>query len=191
MLKRLLQWDRDTFLYLNSLGVEGYDSFWSIATNITSWIPIYIFFFILLFLKFPKKQAALMTTTTILLLFFILLVVDQTKDLVARLRPNNDEEINAVIRILKTPVGFSFFSGHASTSFAITTLIVLFLRKKIKWIWIFYLWPIIFSFSRIYVGVHYPLDIIAGAVFGIFMAFISYYLYYKFIAPYLRLDHLV
>jgi len=191
MLKRLLQWDRDTFLYLNSLGIEDYDSFWSVATNITTWIPIYVVFFILLFIKYPKKQASLMATTTVLSLFFVLLIVDQTKDLVSRLRPNNDEEINAVIRILKTPVGFSFFSGHAATSFAITTLIVLFLRKKIKWIWIFYLWPIIFSFSRIYVGVHYPLDIIAGAAFGLVTAFLFYFLYYKFIAPYLRLAHLV
>lgn len=191
MLKRLLQWDRDTFMYLNSLGAEDYDSFWSIATNITSWIPVYIFFFILLFLKYPKKHASLMASTTILLLFFVLLMVDQTKDLVARLRPNNDEEINGLIRILKTPVGFSFFSGHAATSFAITTLIVLFLSKKIKWIWIFYLWPLIFSFSRIYVGVHYPLDIIAGAVFGVVTAFLFYVVYNKFIAPYLRLSHLV
>lgn len=191
MLKRLLQWDRDTFMYLNSLGVEDYDSFWSLATNITSWIPVYIFFFVLLFVNYQKKQASYMATTTILLLFFVLFVVNQTKDLVARLRPNNDEEINAVIRILKTPVGFSFFSGHAATSFAITTLIVLFLRKKIKWIWIFYLWPLIFSFSRIYVGVHYPLDIIAGAVFGVVTAFLFYGAYNKFIVPYSRLGHLV
>ncbi len=191
MFKRLLQWDRDTFLYLNGLGIESYDGFWTFVTNIANWIPIYIVFFILLYVKYPKKQASVMATTTVLLLFFILFVVDQTKDLVARLRPNNDEEINSLIRILKTPVGFSFFSGHAATSFAITTLIVLFLRKKIKWIWIFYLWPMIFSFSRIYVGVHYPLDIIAGAAFGIATAFLFYFLYNKFIAPYLRLAHLV
>jgi undecaprenyl-diphosphatase len=187
LLDRLLLWDRETFLYLNSLGVEDYDIFWSVATNINTWIPLFLLFLILVIAKFPKKEASFITTTILLLLGFVLLVMNLTKDFVERLRPNNNAEINTVIRILKSPEGYSFFSGHAATSFAITTLIVLFLRKKIRWVWIFYLWPLVFSFSRIYVGVHYPSDIVAGAFFGLLSAFLFYALYKRFIVPYLLL----
>ncbi|MGY8915678.1 MAG: phosphatase PAP2 family protein [Flavobacteriales bacterium] len=108
-----------------------------------------------------------------------------TKEFVARLRPNNNEEINTIIRILRSPTGYSFFSGHASSSFSITTLVFLFLRPKFKWAWVFYIWPLLFTFSRIYVGVHYPVDILVGAMVGILSALMFYKLHQRFIIPYL------
>ena len=51
MLKRLLEWDRDTFVYLNNLGIEEYDQFWSIITNFQFWIPLFLLFIFLIFLK--------------------------------------------------------------------------------------------------------------------------------------------
>ncbi len=184
MLKELLDWDRETFIYLNSLGIEEYDTFWSLATNISSWIPLFILFFLLLIWKYPRREALLMGLSVVILLLFILLLTDFTKEWVARLRPNNDETVNTLIRILRSPAGYSFYSGHAASSFSITTLVVLFLRKKLPWAWLFYGWPLIFSFSRIYVGVHYPIDIITGAMVGILGALLFYKAYDRFIAPY-------
>ncbi|WP_297765717.1 phosphatase PAP2 family protein [uncultured Muriicola sp.] len=191
MWERLLQWDRDTFIYLNSLGIEEYDGFWSLVTHTTTWIPLFILFFLLLLLKYPKKEAIAMILMTVLLFGFVMVFMDLTKNLIARLRPNNNEEISAFIRILINPIDYSFFSGHAANSFAITTLIVLFLRKKLRWVYIFYLWPLLFSLSRIYVGVHYPLDLIAGALVGLLMAVSFYKIYHLFIVPYLGLDRLL
>lgn len=187
MWERLLQWDRDTFIYLNSLGIEEYDWFWSLATHITTWIPLFILFFLLLLLKYPRKEALSMILMTLLLVGFVLGLMELTKTLIARLRPNNNEEISTFIRILIRPNDFSFFSGHASSSFAITTLIVLFLRKKLRWVYIFYLWPLLFSISRIYVGVHYPLDLIVGALVGLLLAISFYKIFNRFIVPYLAL----
>ncbi len=188
MWERLLQWDRDTFIYLNSLGIEEYDGFWSLVTHTTTWIPLFILFFLLLLLKFPKKEAIAKILMTVLLFGFVIAFMGITKNLIARLRPNNNEEISALIRILVYPNDYSFFSGHAASSFAITTLIVLFLRKKLRWVYLFYLWPLLFSLSRIYVGVHYPLDLIVGAVVGLLMAVTFYRIYLRFIIPYLGLD---
>jgi undecaprenyl-diphosphatase len=112
-----------------------------------------------------------------------------TKDAVGRLRPNNDVEINTLIRILKSPDNYSFFSGHAAGSFGITMIIVLFLRKRIKWVWIFFIWPFLFAFSRIYVGVHYPIDIIVGTLVGLLYAMLFYRLYTKVIAPRILSGH--
>lgn len=187
MLEKLLQWDRETLIYLNSLGIEEYDLFWSTVTNIYTWIPLFLFFFVLIFWKFPRREAIYTTLTVLLLIGFVLLATDLTKGLIGRLRPNNDEDVNLLIRVLHNPSSFSFFSGHASSSFSITTLIVLFLRKKVKWSIIFYIWPLLFALSRIYVGVHYPIDIMVGAVFGVLSAFAFYNLYKGVIVPYLGL----
>ena len=131
-----------------------------------------------------------MILMTVLLFGFVMAFMEITKNLIARLRPNNNEEISALIRILISPDDYSFFSGHAANSFAITTLIVLFLRKKLKWVYLFYLWPLLFSLSRIYVGVHYPLDLIVGTVVGLLMAVTFYRIYLRFIIPYLGLNRL-
>ncbi|NJB36013.1 MULTISPECIES: phosphatase PAP2 family protein [Flavobacteriaceae] len=174
MLEKLLEWDRDVFVYLNGLGVDRYDGFWSAITDIKTWTPLFIFFFILMFLKYDKKEAFLKTITVLLLVLFITTVTDLTKETVARLRPNNDEAINTIIRILRKPSDYSFFSGHASSSFSITTLVFLFLRKFYNWTILFYIWPILFCFSRIFVGVHFPIDILVGALVGTFSAWLFY-----------------
>ena len=77
-----------------------------------------------------------------------------------------------MISRLKTSYGFS---GHASTSFAVTTLVFLFLRKNKGWLSMLFIWPLLFSFSRIYVGVHFPSDLLVGAFVGTLLAFGAYW----------------
>ena len=189
MLEKLLKWDRDTFVYLNGLGIEKYDVFWATVTNISTWIPLFFLFLILFYLKFSKKEAFYKFLTVLGLAIFITVITHLTKISVARLRPNNTEEINALIRIIKTPTDYSFFSGHASSSFSITMLVFLFLRKKVKWAILFFIWPILFAMSRIYVGVQFPIDIIVGMVVGLLSGWLFYWLYQRFIAPYSASDH--
>ena len=185
MLEQLLRWDRETFIYLNNLGIEEFDVFWSTVTKIPTWTPLMLLFGFLFFKKYPKKQALACIVTILVMLLFVLTLTDLTKEVVARLRPNNDAEINTLIRILRSPTGYSFFSGHASSSCAITTLVFLFLRKRIAWAVLFFIWPVLFALSRIYVGVHYPIDIIVGALVGVFSAGLFYRLYQRLILPYL------
>lgn len=189
MLDKILQWDREAFVYLNSLGIEQYDMFWSTVTKFPPWIPLFVLIISLFFIKFSKREALFMILTLLMMVFFVSTLTDLTKNVVARLRPNNDEEINTLIRILRSPSGFSFFSGHASSSFSVITFVVLFLRHHFKWIYLFYIWPILFAMSRIYVGVHFPIDLMVGASVGIFSAWMFYKLYGLLISPYLKLNH--
>lgn len=187
MLDKILQWDREAFVYLNSLGIEQYDFFWSTVTKYPPWIPLFVLFFTLFFVKFSKREAYFMILTLLVMVFFVTTLTDLTKHVVARIRPNNNEELNTLIRILRSPTGFSFFSGHASASFSVTTLVVLLLRHRFKWAYFFYIWPVLFAMSRIYLGVHFPLDIIVGALVGICSAWLFYTLYHLLILPYLGL----
>ena len=184
MWQKLLQWDRDTFIYLNGLGTDTYDAFWSTVTHISTWIPLFILFIALLYWKFPKREATHKVLTVLTLLVFVLILTYLTKVSVGRLRPNNVSELSSLIRILHTPSDYSFFSGHASSSFSLTVLMYLFLRKHIVWAIVLFIWPVLFAMSRIYVGVHYPLDIIVGAFVGTVFGVIFFKSYNRFILPY-------
>jgi len=96
-----------------------------------------------------------------------LFLTEITKDFVGRLRPNNVGHFNGLIWVLQKPTTFSFFSGHASSSFAITAFVFLSIHKFNKWIFLIWLWAIIFALSRIYVGVYYPSDILAGLLIAL------------------------
>lgn len=174
MLEKLLEWDRETFIYLNNLGVDDYDRFWITITTISTWIPLFLVFIGLLIYKYGTKQGLFKTLTIVAMVLFVLVLSALTKEWVARLRPNNDTEVNMLIRILQSPNDYSFFSGHAASSFSITTLVFLFLRKKMAWTWLFFLWPVLFTSSRIFVGVHFPIDIIVGILVGVSSAILFY-----------------
>lgn len=183
MWEQLLQWDREALIYLNNLGTEEFDGFWSLITHIVTWIPLFLLFILLFFIGTPKRKALLQVGWVVTLAIFILLLTDLTKHFVARLRPNNDTAVQTMIRIVKNPLDYSFFSGHAASSFAITVLVVLLLRKKYPWTYMFFLWPMLFASSRIYVGVHFPSDILVGALVGTSSAMLFYSIFKKHIAP--------
>lgn len=185
MLEKLLQWDRDVLIYLNNLGSEPFDTIWLTLTKFTSWIPLFLLLITLIFLKNPPKIAAKKMLWFTLMILSIVKLIFLTKDTVARLRPNNDLAIADEIRTLLSPQDYSFFSGHASASFCISTLAVLFLRKDFKWIYLLFLWPIVFSYSRIYLGIHYPIDIFTGVIVGCTWALLFWWGYRKIKVPYL------
>ncbi|HIB36469.1 phosphatase PAP2 family protein [Mesonia sp.] len=182
MFEQLKEWDRELFIYLNGLGIERLDSFWIFITQEENWIPLYLIFIILIFLAYKKKQAFIVLIGFLCSFLVTFGVTRIIKASVARVRPNNVESLQEVIRILQEPTYYSFVSGHTSTSMAITTFMVLILRHRYKWVYIFYLWPILFATSRVYVGVHYPSDLAAGAFVGVIIAIIIYKICKKMLA---------
>ncbi len=179
MLEKLQEWDRQLFVFLNNLGIERYDTFWIFVTNPSHWIPLYILFFALFFIAYNWKKAVFTSLFLLASVFTTWGFTNLVKGFFTRLRPNNNPDLADLIRVLQEPTNYSFFSGHSSTSFCATTFVVLALRDKWKWIYIAYIWPFIFVLSRIYVGVHYPGDILVGMIVGILMAILFHKLYLK------------
>ncbi len=173
--EKLIDADKNLFIYLNGLGNENWDSFWMAVTNAQSWIPLFVLFLYLIYRFLGWKKTMALVILVALMITFSDQFANLIKYSVGRLRPNRDPEINTFIRILKNNRSFSFFSAHAGTSMAVTTFIYFTLREKISYAWLFFIWPIFFAYSRIYVGVHFPLDIFAGAIFG----FLTGLLFYK------------
>jgi undecaprenyl-diphosphatase len=166
---------------LNGLGSETYDGLWLFITKQSNWTP---FFLILLYLVY-KKLGTKPTLTLLLFVALLLLVSDQTCNLFKycfqRLRPCNNPEIKSVIRIVKSSDTFSFFSGHAANSMATMTFLFFLLKKYYRYAFLLFLFPLIFAYSRIYLGLHYPLDIVTGYLFGAIFGFVFYQLYQKYV----------
>lgn len=97
-----------------------------------------------------------------------------------RLRPCNTEGVVEQLRYFTyKPGGYSFYSGHASLSMTIAVFIFLLLRRHYKYIFLFFGFPLFFGYSRIYLGVHYPLDIFTGYMAGIFFGTLFYFIQKK------------
>ena len=177
MLEKILSLDTELFVYLNGLGSDTFDGLWLFITKQYSWIPLFLLLLYLIYNKLGAKQSVY------LFLFVVILLVltDQTANLFKngfqRLRPCNNPEINSFVRIVQSRNSFSFFSGHATSSMAVATFLYLIFKKDFKYFWLLFLWPLIFAYSRIYLGLHYPLDIISGYFCGALFAFLMFKFY--------------
>ena len=177
MLEKILSLDTELFVYLNGLGSETFDGFWLMITKQTSWIPLFLFLLYLIYTKLGTKQTLYLMLFVAILLVFTDQIANVFKNGFQRLRPCNNPEINSFIRIVQSRNSFSFFSGHATSSMAVTTFLYLIFRKDFKYFWLLFLWPLIFAYSRIYLGLHYPLDIISGYLCGAILAFLMFKFY--------------
>ena len=121
----------------------------------------------------------------LLIIAILILITDQVTNFFKysfeRLRPCNDEEVKGVIRLVKTSDSYSFFSGHAANSMASMTFLFFFLKNKFRFSYLLFIFPIIFAYSRIYLGLHFPTDILTGYAFGATFGFIFYKIYQKYI----------
>ena len=174
MLSFLRYWDQDLLVWLNNLGNEPYDAFWIFVTQIESWTPLFLYFIGVVLYYHKGKKGAILLLGGIVIFLVTLAITDLTKTYVARIRPNNLDSLSSVIRVLKNPTSYSFFSGHASSSFCIVVFLVLCVRNFNHWVYLAFIWPVLFAASRIYVGVHYPSDIVVGAVVGSILAVFGY-----------------
>jgi undecaprenyl-diphosphatase len=176
------QLDTHLFLIINGLYSPFFDNFMLLVSGKIIWIPLYASVLYVL-IKNWKIEAIW------LILAFILCIVisDQfasgfLKNTVKRLRPSSVDELSGVIHLVKGYLGggkYGFASSHASNSFGFAMLSALILRRKNYTIAIFS-WAIVVGYSRIYLGAHYPLDVLGGAAIGITAAYLCKWLLLKF-----------
>lgn len=170
--------DQQLLLFLNAQNSPFWDQVMHAISGKVIWAPLYLA--ILLYLGFRHKRKFL-----IILLFIILAVTlaDQVsvqlfKNVFHRLRPCNEPALQGMIHLFKGECGgkYGFVSSHASNSFNVALLSLMFIKKRWYTISII-LWALIIGYSRIYLGVHYPGDVICGSIVGAFIGWGVYKLY--------------
>ena len=174
MLDQLLQYDKELFLFLNNLGTPVWDNFWLVVTNKFTFIPLYAFLLYIVYKRFGLKVLLLIMVVVAVMITFTDQVTNLFKYIIAkRPRPCREEEIQGAVRFIAERCGrYGFFSGHSSNSMAAAVFAGLLLKtyyKKLIFILLF--WSALVAYSRIYIGVHYPLDIICGMTFGALSGF--------------------
>lgn len=177
MIEKLLHYDTELFVFLNNLGSPKWDNFWLIVTNkfyFGSFLGLLLFY--LFYQKFGWKALLLLIVMVALMITFTDQMTNVFKRTFARPRPCGEVNLIEQIRFIAVRCGkYGFFSGHASNSMAVAIFGGLLLSVHFKkLVYILVSISFIVAYSRIYVGVHYPLDIVCGLAFGALSGFMFY-----------------
>lgn len=181
MLEYLQQLDADLLCTLNGLNCPYTDQLmWLISGKFSSALIIVVMLALL-----ARKRNWRNILTLVVMIALVVLLADRIssgiiKPLVERLRPTHNPELQNIVHVVNDYRGgkFGFVSSHAANLFGIATLISLVVRNRGTWVAMMG-WAAIVSYSRIYLGVHYPGDILGGIVVGVSMAFLFYWLWSK------------
>ncbi|WP_339755269.1 phosphatase PAP2 family protein [uncultured Winogradskyella sp.] len=189
MIEQLLELDTELFLYLNKLGSSTWDGLWLVITDKFTFVPLYAILLFLIYKKYGLKSLLIMVIVIAAMVTFTDQITNAFKHGFMRPRPCRlDSLIDEGMRYIAERCGrYGFFSGHASNSMGAAVFGGLVLRPYFKNLIIILLfWSFIVAYSRIYVGVHYPLDIVCGMTFGALAGFGFYklnkYLLKRFIS---------
>lgn len=171
--QKILEIDTRWFLYLNSLNSDLWDTIMMMITLKDTWIPFYIVV-IYFFIKNYRTKSVSILIFLALTIFLSDQISVLIKESVGRLRPVYNPEIEHLVHnVLRKGGKFGFVSSHATNSFSVFIFTSLIFKNR-NYSFLLLFWAILFSYSRIYSGVHYPFDIICGAVLGLLIGYTTF-----------------
>lgn len=178
MIEYLNNLDTQLFLFINGHHNNFFDYVMVYASSKFFWIPLYLFLIYLLFKEHKTKGFLILFFVVLLILLSDQLSVHAFKNVFERLRPCHNPEIMLSVRTVNGCGGlYGFVSSHAANSFALAFFVGT-LLSQINWIkWVLLGWAVLVIYSRIYLGNHYPGDVLVGAMLGIIVAIVVLILY--------------
>jgi undecaprenyl-diphosphatase len=179
MLEQELQLERDLFLQLNGSDSTFFDNFFYVYSNMFTWIPLYLCFLLVFVYKKNRKEiVCVLVAVTLLVLCCDQISSGFFKPVFHRFRPTHHPDFQDTVKTVLDYRGglYGFISGHAANSFGFAVFVSLLFRNKMLTVTIF-LFAILNAYSRIYLGVHFISDIVAGTLVGCLVGWLIYRLY--------------
>ena len=170
--------DQQLFLFLNSINSPLWDKIMYAISGKIIWAPVYLAILIYLGIKYKKKFLVIIPFIIIAVTLADQLSVQLFKNVFHRLRPCHEPSLTGMIHLVNGQCGglYGFVSSHASNSFNVALLSLMFIKRR--WFTIsIIIWASVIGYSRIYLGVHYPGDVICGAIVGSLIGWGIYKLY--------------
>jgi undecaprenyl-diphosphatase len=190
MLETIKSFDENLFLFLNAQHNSFFDQLMWLFSNKLFWGPLYVWVLWILHKKFPKQYWTVLVT-----ILLMIVASDQlcnlAKDNVMRLRPSNEPRLYSLVHIVNNYRGgmYGFYSGHAANSFAVAFFILTVVAGKWRYIIpVTISYAVLTSYSRIYLGVHYPGDVLSGAIMGALVGTVFAFAHNRLRARYIKSD---
>ncbi len=178
----IIRFDKDMLLLVNGSDSLFIDGLATTLTTATTWIPLYVALFYLVLRNSESMKQILLIVSCAALCVLLAGTVDDTfvKPNVARFRPTHDSEIGFCVDIVDGYRGgrYGFFSAHAANTFSIAVFFSFLVRNKILTFFLL-TWSLLNCWTRMYLGVHYPGDILCGLLWGGISGLVIYFLYFK------------
>lgn len=175
MIEVLKQADTSLFLFLNGCHSVFFDAFFWRVSQTSTWIPLYLLVAFIII-----RHHRLQGLWVVLFAVALVAVTDQLsvhlfKNVFERLRPCHEPALEGLVHLVRNKCGgqFGFVSSHAANTFGFATFTTLFFRSRYYGFAIFF-WALMVGYSRIYLGVHYPGDVVFGGLFGITCGYVFF-----------------
>jgi membrane-associated phospholipid phosphatase len=181
--QRLEDWDKWLFIKLNSQWTNPvFDTILPYFRDPIFWIPVYLFILVFIALNYGQKGIWWSLTFICTIALTDMIGSQVFKEIFQRTRPCGDIDFMDHVRLLlkQCGAGYSFVSNHAANHFGMASFAVFTFKGVFKkWIYLAYLWAFLIAYSQVYVGVHYPLDVICGGLLGVAMGSFTAWLFHK------------
>jgi undecaprenyl-diphosphatase len=181
MIEKLIEWDKELLLLLNSFRASWLDPVALLLTETFFWLPLYLFLLYVVIKTFKKKSWIPLLGITLTIVLTDRVTSGFMKPFFQRLRPSRDPSLQGMVQLVTDFSGevyygglYGFASSHAANTFGTAFFFWLLFRKTKSWIVWLFPWAIVMTYTRIYLGAHYPGDIIVGGLVGLLCGWIGY-----------------
>jgi undecaprenyl-diphosphatase len=169
MLETLIELDKELLLFLNSFHTPWLDPIMFWITKTLFWLPLYLFLLFLIIKNFKKDTWIVLIGVAITILLADQITSGFMKPFFARLRPSREPSLEGLVHLVNGYTGgkYGFASSHAANTFATAFFFWLLFKERYRWVWVLFVWAVVMTYTRIYLGAHYPGDILVGMLIGL------------------------